>query len=195
MPRSKRVVDVALAVGCAVVLAPVTIATAVTVRIKLGSQVIYRQRRVGLGGRSFTVYKFRTMRPDRRDQSLSFVGPDRRVNHKDDDDPRHTPVGRFLRQTRLDELPQLWNVIKGDMSLVGPRPEIVEIVERYEPWQHGRHVVRPGLTGAWQVSDSGHGVMHEHVDIDLAYIEGLSLKSDAAILARTFGVIMARSGR
>jgi len=103
------------------------------------------------------IYKFRTMRPDRRQAVLPYSGPDRRVCHETDNDPRHTPLGRFLRKYSLDELPQLWNVLVGDMSLVGPRPELVEVVERYESWQRERHRVKPGLTGLWQVTCRGEG--------------------------------------
>ncbi len=110
------------------------------------------------------------MAHDRRQQQEP-VDQDRRQTHKTTDDPRHTRVGRFLRKWSLDELPQFWNVVCGDMSLVGPRPELVEIVARYEPWQHQRHTVKPGLTGLWQVSSRGTGMMHLHTDIDLDYIE------------------------
>ena len=119
---------------------------------------------------------------------------DRRQNHKSDDDPRHTRVGRFLRKSSLDELPQFWNVVRGDMSLVGPRPELVEIVARYEPWQHQRHVVKPGLTGLWQVSSRGAGMMHLHTDIDLEYIETMGSVTDLKILLRTVPATLRRRG-
>ncbi len=176
-----------------VVLAPLTVVVALAVRISLGSPVIFRQRRVGRDGEEFDVYKFRTMRRDRRRQQAP-VAQDRRENHKSDEDPRHTRVGRFLRKWSLDELPQFWNVVCGDMSLVGPRPELVEIVARYEPWQHLRHVVKPGLTGLWQISSRGAGMMHLHTDIDLEYIEKMSLVTDVKILVLTIPATLRRRG-
>ena len=125
------------------------------------------------------------MEPDRREVEGSFLGEDRRISHKRADDPRITETGRFLRKWSLDELPQLFNVIRGDMSLVGPRPELVQIVSRYEAWQHGRHAVRPGITGSWQVSERGDRMLHEATDIDIEYIESISFRQDLGILIRT----------
>jgi lipopolysaccharide/colanic/teichoic acid biosynthesis glycosyltransferase len=176
-----------------VVLLPLTTIVAIAVRLSLGSPVIFRQRRVGRNDQEFDVYKFRTMRQDRRRQQAP-VDQDRRQNHKSSDDPRHTHVGRFLRKWSLDELPQFWNVVCGDMSLVGPRPELVEIVARYEPWQHQRHVVKPGLTGLWQVSSRGAGMMHLHTDIDLEYIETMGPITDLKILLRTVPATLRRRG-
>lgn len=191
----KPVIDVGGGVVLLVVLLPLAIVVAVAVRVGLGPGVIYRQRRVGRHGRSFTIYKFRTMRPDRRKAQVPFAGVDRRTCHKRDDDPRHTPLGRRLRRWRLDELPQLWNVIKGDMSLVGPRPELPHVVARYERWQHERHLVRPGLTGMWQVSDEANGLAHEGVHLDIAYLRRLSFLTDCAVLLRTVPVALRRGGR
>jgi lipopolysaccharide/colanic/teichoic acid biosynthesis glycosyltransferase len=153
---------------------------------------------------------------DRRVMQVAFEGPDRRSgqdrrsmerrqgdgcrrrNHKSPDDPRHTRLGRFLRRTSLDELPQLINVIRGDLSLVGPRPELPEVVAHYEPWQHARHWVRPGITGLWQVTERGNGEpMHEHVDSDLTYIRALSASTDLRILLVTVLVVigLSRAGR
>jgi lipopolysaccharide/colanic/teichoic acid biosynthesis glycosyltransferase len=101
------------------------------------------------------------------------------------DDPRHTELGRFLRKWSLDEIPQFWNLALGHMSLIGPRPELPSIVERYEPWQHRRHEVKPGLTGLWQVSARGDVPMHEATHIDVAYVDDVSLVRDVKIVART----------
>ncbi|MGZ6962699.1 MAG: sugar transferase [Acidimicrobiia bacterium] len=176
-----------------VVTLPLTAVVALAVRVSLGSPVIFRQRRVGRDGKEFDVYTFRTMGQDRRRQHAP-VPQDRRQTHKSTDDPRHTGVGRFLRKTSLDELPQFWNVVRGDMSLVGPRPELVEIVARYEPWQHQRHIVKPGLTGLWQVSSRGSGMMHLHTDIDLEYVETMGPITDLKILFRTIPATLRRRG-
>ncbi len=180
------------AVGLVVVIAlvPLFLLVALAVRATLGAPVLYRQRRIGLRGVEFDILKFRTMLPDRRRSRQPFEGPDRRRTHKSDEDPRHTRLGRFLRMSSLDELPQLWNVVRGDLSLVGPRPELTEIVERYEPWQHARHVVKPGVTGLWQVTRRGDGLMHEHVEVDLRYVEDLSFRTDLKILVLTLPAVL-----
>jgi lipopolysaccharide/colanic/teichoic acid biosynthesis glycosyltransferase len=176
-----------------VVTFPLMAAVGVAVWISVGRPLIFRQPRIGKNGVPFTVFKFRTMRPDRRRQNHPVM-QDRRVTHKSERDPRHTRVGRRLRGWSLDELPQLWNVVRGDMSLVGPRPELVEVVERYEPWQHQRHLVKPGLTGLWQVSRRGEGLMYLYTDLDLEYIATMSFRTDLGILARTLPAALSRSG-
>ncbi len=186
------------ALGAAVLLVlflPALLLVAAAVRVKLGKRVIYRQERTGRDGTSFVMYKFRTMHPDRRRAQVPFEGVDRRVSHKRDDDPRHTPLGRFLRRSSLDELPQLWNVVMGHMSLVGPRPELPHVVAGYEPWQHQRHEVKPGLTGFWQVSDRAGGLAHEGVHLDIAYLRQLSFSTDVRVLLRTVPVTLRRTGR
>ena len=167
--------------------------TSALLRLTLGKGVLFRQERVGLGGVPFTVLKFRTMHPDRRQARLD-VGSERRQTHKSTSDPRHTRLGRFLRTTGIDELPQFINVLRGEMSIVGPRPELPIIVERYEPWQHLRHSVRPGLTGLWQVSERGNGEpMHDRVDVDLSYCDSVGLLADFRILIATpFALMRAR---
>ena len=132
-------------------------------------------------GREFTVYKFRTMNSTAV-STISITHDDRRTNHKSTDDPRHTDLGRFLRKWSLDEIPQLWNVALGDMSLIGPRPELPSIVAKYEPWQHRRHEVKPGLTGLWQVTARGDAPMHEATDIDVDYVENVRFVDDTKIL-------------
>lgn len=191
---AKPVIDFLGALILLIVLLPVSIVVALAVRVSLGRDVIYKQRRIGRGGRPFTIYKFRTMHHDRRAAQVPFAGEDRRVCHKRDDDPRHTPLGRLLRKARLDELPQVWNVLMGQMSLVGPRPELPHVVARYEPWQHGRHLVRPGLTGMWQVSDRASGLAYEAVDLDIEYVQRLSFLTDCALLLRTVPVMLRRTG-
>jgi lipopolysaccharide/colanic/teichoic acid biosynthesis glycosyltransferase len=168
-----------------VLLSPILLLTALVLRIRLGRGIIYRQRRVGRHGVPFTVLKFRTMQADRRTVSIA-VAVDRRVNHKSADDPRHTRLGRIIRATGIDEIPQLVNVLRGEMSIVGPRPELPEVVERYRPWEHERHTVKPGITGLWQIRERGRGArMHECVDIDLEYVDSIGFLTDARILAAT----------
>ena len=176
---------------CAVAL-PIVAIIAVVIRMMMGSPVLYIQERVGWQGKRFRMYKFRTMRLDQRREQRPFPGVDRRVRHKTLEDPRHTAVGRFLRRRSLDELPQLWNVVLGDMSLVGPRPELPSVVARYEPWQHDRHLCKPGLTGLWQISARNNGdgsLMCEHTEIDLEYLRAISLRTDLMILRKTLGVL------
>jgi len=168
-----------------IITLPLVVVIAIAIAWNMGLPVIYRQRRVGLYGREFTVYKFRTMHADRRTADVPIADNERRVNHKSKDDPRHTDLGRWLRRWSLDEIPQFWNVAKGDMSLVGPRPELPSIVAKYEPWQHQRHAVRPGLTGLWQVSERGVIPMHEATDIDITYAESVTLLNDFRIIIAT----------
>ena len=198
----KPLVDRMVAAVALVVLSPVLLAVALAVWYSVGRPILYGQRRAGLGGRPFTMLKFRSMETDRRDdedderdrrhprpQSWPWRErriADRRVTHKTAADPRHTPVGRLLRRTSLDELPQLLNVLRGDMSLVGPRPELYGLTAGYAPWQQARHLVRPGITGLWQTTRRGDGLLlHECIDLDLRYVERLSAARDLAILLRT----------
>lgn len=190
----KRGFDVVGAVALLVLLSPVMAAVAVVVWATLGSPVLFRQTRLTRDAREFQMLKFRTMRPDRRLEQQPFQGPDRRVSDKSRHDPRHTRLGRFLRQTSLDELPQLFNVLRGDMSLVGPRPERPHIAQRHGLVAHPRHTVRAGMTGPWQVSPYRPGAVHEHVDLDEDYVERLRLRTDAAIAASTVRAVLRRSG-
>ncbi len=158
---------------------------AALVRYSLGSPVLFRQRRMGLNGCVFEVLKFRSMNADRRYNSKD-VDEDHRITHKSDSDPRHTLVGRFLRRYSLDELPQLFNVLRGEMSLVGPRPELESVVKRfYADAMHQRHLVKPGLTGLWQISARGRGPMHENGTWDIEYVRTISLATDLRILLKT----------
>ena len=175
---------------------PVLLVCAVAVRISVGPGIFFAQERIGRNNRVFSIYKFRTMEHDRRGRAGGrYAGPERRRTHKHPADPRLTRTGRFLRKWSLDELPQLWNIVRGDMSLVGPRPELVSVVARYDGWQHARHQVKPGLTGLWQVSARGGGrPMHEHVHIDLQYVARVSPLLDLQILARTPIALVTKRG-
>ena len=150
-----------------------------------------RRKRDRRHGQAAVVALERRKEHDRRQLSSG-----RRQTHKSSDDPRHTGLGRFLRASSIDELPQLVNVLRGDLSLVGPRPELPEVVERYEPWQHARHRVKPGITGLWQVTERADDTpMHTHVDTDLQYVETLSASTDVRILLLTLPVLLGlRSG-
>jgi lipopolysaccharide/colanic/teichoic acid biosynthesis glycosyltransferase len=181
----KPLVDRFLAALLLLALLPTLLVIAGVVRWKLGPGVMFRQARVGRRGRVFTIYKFRTM---------AHAQPGHATVDKSAGDPRHTPVGRVLRKLSLDELPQLWNVLRGDMSLVGPRPEMVELVERYDLWQHPRHAVRPGVTGRWQTSAWRSRPLHEHLEEDMPYIERITLLGDMRILVATVAAMARRSG-
>jgi len=189
----KRWLDVVTAALATVLLLPLLIVVALAVRLDSPGPVIFRQTRVGRGGTSFVVLKFRTMR-DAQQVLQFFEGPDGKLRHKLVNDPRVTRIGRLLRRTSIDELPQLINVLRGEMSLIGPRPELPGIVEHYEPWQHRRHLVRPGLTGWWQVQGRSDRPMHEHTELDLYYVENLSPGLDLRIIRRTIRVVLSGFG-
>lgn len=187
---AKRLLDTIGATLLLIVTAPLFVAIAVLIRLDSSEAVIFRQPRVGQHGRLFTLYKFRTMAHDPDDKIEWSIDKSGRAHHvKRQNDPRVTRPGRWLRRTSLDELPQLINVVRGEMSLVGPRPELVEIVELYEPWQHCRHVVRPGLTGWWQVSGRSDLPTHEKTELDLSYVCRLSFWLDCLIALKTFRVV------
>ena len=192
----KPVLDRALAAVLLIVLSPVIAFTAILVACSLGTPILLRQRRVGRNEEIFELHKFRTMHPDRRSDRATdeFDGSDRRRTHKHPNDPRLTFVGRTLRKWSLDELPQLWDVMTGKLSIVGPRPELVRIVENYEPWQHARHLVKPGLTGLWQVTARGEGEMHEHTELDIEYIRSIGFRTDMKIIVLTIPAVLAHKG-
>jgi lipopolysaccharide/colanic/teichoic acid biosynthesis glycosyltransferase len=190
----KRWSDVVVASALLVLLLPVLAAISLAIWTTTRRSPIFRQMRVGLNGRLFVVYKFSTMIPDRRKTPMEIAMPERRRRHKSLHDPRVTPIGRFLRRTSLDELPQLLNVVRGDMSLVGPRPELPEIVASYAPWQNARHMVRPGMTGWWQVQGRSDLPMHEHTELDIYYVRNQSFQLDLEIVFLTIRVLMNKSG-
>lgn len=191
----KRVFDAVCASAALVVLAPVLATVAVIGYCKLGRPVLYRQVRLGKDGRPFVMLKFRSMRHDRRIAPTQPIDhADRRVVHKCRHDPRHTPFGRCIRRTSIDELPQLLNVVRGQMSIVGPRPELPEIAARHGLVDHVRHQVRPGLTGLWQISADRPGFVHENVRYDEEYVATVSFRRDLRIIARTIPVLVLGSG-
>jgi exopolysaccharide biosynthesis polyprenyl glycosylphosphotransferase len=161
-----------------------------------GRPVLFVQKRVGENGRIFDIYKFRTMVKDAEKMRSLVEQKDGNGNliHKTDNDPRVTRIGRFLRRFSLDELPQFFNVVMGTMSLVGPRPEMPYLVEKYQPWQRKRFAVPPGITGWWQVNGRSDKPMHLYTEDDLYYIQNFSLLLDIQILIKTFWVVLIGKG-
>jgi lipopolysaccharide/colanic/teichoic acid biosynthesis glycosyltransferase len=168
-----------------VVLAPLLVGLAVAIRLSSRGPALFRQERAGKGGRPFTFYKFRTMRP-----GVDPFGPSPRSGT----DPRLTRLGRFLREYSLDELPQLVNIFKGDMSLVGPRPLYVAQIAEWDERQKKRLLVKPGLTGLAQISGRGALTREEKLELDVQYVERASRRLDAWILLMTFIQVFARRG-
>jgi lipopolysaccharide/colanic/teichoic acid biosynthesis glycosyltransferase len=177
-------------------LIPLLAKRAVAVRFDSPGPVLFRQRRVGLNGREFTLYKFRSMRVGAEDELHGL----RAHNEADGpvfkmrEDPRVTGVGRFIRRMSIDELPQLWNVFRGEMSVVGPRPPIPEEVRRYQRWQRRRLSMKPGITCTWQVSGRSDLEFDRWMELDLAYIDTWSLWGDLQIVARTIPAVLLRRG-
>ncbi len=192
----KRAMDLFASGSLLLVLSPLLIAIAAGIKATSPGPVLFRQRRVGLNGRIFTMLKFRSMYADaekRRAELLErneATGPVFKIKK----DPRITPLGHWLRRTSLDELPQLWNVFVGEMSLVGPRPPIPEEVAQYEPWQRRRLSMRPGITCIWQVSGRAQIGFEEWMKLDLRYIDSWSLMLDLKILAKTIPAVVTARG-
>jgi lipopolysaccharide/colanic/teichoic acid biosynthesis glycosyltransferase len=198
----KRSLDVVLALLFLLSLAPVLVLIGLVVWLGSPGPILYHQVRTGKNGRPFRLYKFRTMVAN-ADHRIHAAYYRRLVNREAEPidgtfklarDPRITPTGRLLRRFSLDELPQLWNVLKGDMSLVGPRPPIPYEVELYGPRERGRLSVLPGLTGLWQVSGRNCLGFQEMIDLDLAYIERWSIWLDLVIMLRTPLVLVSGEG-
>ncbi len=183
MVSAKRLIDVAVAASVLALGAPVIAATAALVYADLGRPLLFRQKRPGQGGRIFEVIKFRTMR--------DAIGADGRPLP---DGERLTAIGRFLRASSLDELPQLVNVLRGDMSLVGPRPLLVEYLPRYSPEQARRHDVKPGITGLAQVEGRNGLTWPEKFALDVFYVDHASLALDLKILVKTVTAVLKRDG-
>ncbi|NJD27512.1 MAG: sugar transferase [Chloroflexi bacterium] len=183
----KRVIDLTVALVGLIILSPVLAAIAVAIRIVDGPPVLFRQTRVGLHGRRFEVLKFRTMVLDAEDRlsELMTHSEVRGAAFKMTKDPRVTHFGRFLRRASMDELPQLWNVLRGQMSLVGPRPALPREVDVYDLWHRRRLSMKPGITGLWQVSARRSPDFDDWAELDLSYIDRWSLLLDLKILART----------
>ena len=193
----KRLLDVVVAGTALLLLAPVMALVSVTIALRDGRPVVFSQPRVGLHGRTFILRKFRTMVPDAEARSAEVAHLNEREGpvFKVERDPRITRFGRLLRATSLDELPQLWNVLRGEMSLVGPRPPLHSEVERYDPWHRRRLSMKPGITGLWQVSNRNEASFDNWVAQDLEYIDSWSVTQDLRILARTIPAVIRLTGK
>lgn len=179
----KRPLDFILSLIAIIVLSPVLLIVAMLVRIKLGSPIIFKQERPGLNEKIFTMYKFRTM-TDERDEKGDLLP----------DSVRLTKFGKFLRSTSLDELPELFNILKGDMSIVGPRPLLVQYLPLYNEHQKRRHEVRPGLTGLAQVNGRNAISWEEKFNFDVHYVENVSFTGDWKIISLTIKKVFVREG-
>jgi lipopolysaccharide/colanic/teichoic acid biosynthesis glycosyltransferase len=181
----KRLLDIVASAALLVMLSPLLLVIALLVRINLGSPVLFTQHRPGKNGRIFALYKFRTMKPSPGAASVEAVASDAE---------RLTRFGRILRTTSLDELPELWNVLRGDMSIVGPRPLLVEYLERYNSEQARRHEVRPGITGWAQVNGRNAVGWEERFAMDIWYVDKRSFLLDAKIAWMTIAAVLKREG-
>lgn len=179
----KRPLDFVLSFIALIVFSPILLITAILVRIKLGSPVIFKQERPGLNGEIFHMYKFRTM-TDARDECGNLLT----------DDERLTDFGKKLRSTSLDELPEFWNIVRGDMSLIGPRPLLVKYLSRYNAHQARRHEVRPGVTGYAQVNGRNSITWEKKFDLDVEYVDNVTFAGDLQIIFKTIKTVLMRDG-
>jgi len=192
----KGIFDRMVALGALVITIPILIFTAMAIKIFSKGPILFKQERLGINGRKFIMFKFRTMTPDAdklkdslKDQN-EMDGPVFKIAN----DPRVTPLGRWLRKTSIDELPQLFNVVKGDMSMVGPRPPLSSEVKQYDPWQRRRLSMKPGITCLWQIGGRNNTNFRKWMELDLKYIDNWSLWLDTKILARTLPAVISRKG-
>jgi sugar transferase EpsL len=179
----KRLFDIISSVAGLVVISPLLVVLAVLVRLKLGSPILFRQQRPGLSGKAFVIYKFRTM-TDQRDASGNLLP----------DDQRLPAFGRFLRSTSFDELPELLNVLKGDMSIVGPRPLMMKYLGRYSPQQARRHEAKPGITGWAQINGRNAVSWEDKFRLDVWYVDNWTLWLDMKIILKSVWMVVAREG-
>jgi exopolysaccharide biosynthesis polyprenyl glycosylphosphotransferase len=196
---AKRVFDIVSSLLGIIVLSPLLLGIAIAVKLGDGGPVIFKQERVGLHGKTFNMLKFRSMRVD-AEQVLAELKAQQSTDagnstlFKMKDDPRVTKVGKVLRRYSLDEFPQLFNVLKGDMSLVGPRPPLMREVKTYERHVYRKFMVKPGITGLWQVNGRSNLSWEDSVRLDLYYVENWSMMGDLQILFRTFKAVVGRDG-
>jgi exopolysaccharide biosynthesis polyprenyl glycosylphosphotransferase len=192
----KRIFDLTLGGFLFVLVAPWLLLIGLLIWLDSTGPIILRQQRVGENGRLFAMYKFRSMvdGAERLQAQVNEVNEKGQLIHKKANDPRVTRIGRVLRRTSLDELPQLLNVLKGDMSLVGPRPELPWLLDQYQPWQHKRLAVPQGMTGWWQINSRAEKLMHLYTEDDIYYIQNYSLWLDIYILLKTPWVVVRGKG-
>jgi exopolysaccharide biosynthesis polyprenyl glycosylphosphotransferase len=192
----KRLLDFTGGMIGLILASPVMLAAAIAIKLDSKGPVIFKQVRAGRNGRKFTMYKFRSMVADAEELKARIAhlnemgGPVFKIKK----DPRITKIGAFIRKTSIDELPQLFNIIAGDMSIVGPRPALPSEVAQYAPWQRRRLSVKPGLTGLWQVSGRNQVDFDEWMQLDLEYIDSWSLWLDIKIILKTVPVVLLRKG-
>ena len=192
---AKRALDIAVSLTALILVAPILIACALAIRIESPGPVMFSQKRTGRAGRRFPMWKFRTMVANAEELKaelahLNILPP---PDFKIPNDPRITRVGRFLRATSLDELPQLFNVLRGDMSIVGPRPTSFP-ASSYELWHTQRLDVAPGMTGLWQLEGRNATTFDERLRLDVKYIRQMSLSQDLRLMVRTVGAVVRRDG-
>lgn len=190
----KRAVDIVASATLLLVLAFIVVVAMLLIRLDSPGPAIFKQERIGRNGKRFNLYKLRTMQHSSSKDIVWLTNENGQSTHKVRNDPRVTRIGQLLRRTSIDELPQLLNIVKGDMSLIGPRPELPVIVDNYESWQHDRHLVRPGLTGWWQVTGRSDLPMHENTELDLFYVQRMSFLLDWQIAIRTIRVVVKGRG-
>ena len=193
---AKRAFDLLVASLALVLLIPIIPLIAVMIKLDTPGPVFFRQRRVGRAGRVFHFYKFRSMfaGADERKKEVEALNEQDGPVFKVRSDPRVTNVGRFLRRSSLDEIPQIFNVVKGEMSIVGPRPPLPSEVESYQPWHRRRLDVTPGITCLWQISGRSHLSFNEWMRLDIEYLKNRSMKTDLLIFFKTIPAVIARKG-
>jgi exopolysaccharide biosynthesis polyprenyl glycosylphosphotransferase len=194
--RAKRAMDIIVAILAIIVLSPFFVLTALLVKLTSRGPLIFKQTRVGEGGKTFTCYKFRSMVTEAENlkRQLMHLNEASGPVFKMKNDPRVTPVGRYIRKLSLDELPQLFNVLQGHMSIVGPRPPVPSEVELYTERVRGRLAVKPGVTCLWQISGRSDIPFEQWVEMDLEYIENMTLWGDFVILLKTIPVVILGRG-
>ena len=187
----KRLMDIILSTIGLMILSPILLVVAILIKIDSKGPIFFKQKRVGLNGKAFDMYKFRSMvvnaeeLKEKLEKQNEMSGPMFKIA----DDPRITKIGKFIRKTSIDELPQLWNVIKGDMSLVGPRPSLPKEVEQFEPWMEERFKVKPGLTCYWQVGGRNNIDFENWMKLDIKYVKERTLAIDIMLIFKTFFVL------